>query len=64
MDWTASRGAWRTSSKCEASSCVEVLIWPGDVVLVRDGADKNGPVLRFSTAAWAVFVEGLRQTPA
>jgi hypothetical protein len=60
--------AWRSSSKCESSNCVEVLIHAGGVA-VRDGADVDGPVLRFHAAAWAVFVGridlfGEGQTPA
>jgi len=60
--------AWRSSRKCDTSSCVQVLIDTGGVA-VRDGADVDGPVLRFHPAAWAVFVAHLDllgggQTPA
>jgi hypothetical protein len=68
MDSVGPSNAWRSSSRCEAASCVEVLI-DGGGVAVRDGADVNGPVLRFHAAAWAAFIASLEvlragQTPA
>ena len=52
---------WRKSSYSAANGCcVEVAQMP-DVVLVRDSKDPDGPVLRVSRAAWAAFVDGVRQ---
>ena len=49
---------WRKSSYSAAcGDCVEV----GGSVRVRDTADRSGPVLKFSPAAWAEFTGRLRQ---
>jgi hypothetical protein len=49
--------AWLRSSRCEASSCVEVLFAPeDDAVHVRDSKCDDGPTLRFSRQEWAGFV--------
>ncbi|ATE57281.1 DUF397 domain-containing protein [Actinosynnema pretiosum] len=43
---------WRKSSRSNAAAnCVEVARTPNGV-LVRDSKNPNGPVLRFSAAAW------------
>jgi hypothetical protein len=39
--------AWRRSSYCGDSSCVEVAV-ADEFVLVRDAKDPTGPVLRFT----------------
>jgi Domain of unknown function (DUF397) len=51
--------AWRRSSHCSDSSCVEVA-WSGEEVLVRDSKDPDGPMLAFSRRQWAEFLEGVR----
>ena len=67
---------WRKSSYCESGACVEVAwrkssyssdtgncveVAPvADAVLLRDSKDPTGPVLTFSPAAWAAFVNGVR----
>jgi hypothetical protein len=53
------RGAWRKSSRCESSTCVEVAVLT-DVVGVRDTADPGGPELAFAPAQWAAFTTGLK----
>lgn len=50
--------AWRRSSRCDASTCVEVAHEGGEV-LVRDSKDANGPVLRFDLAEWERFRVGV-----
>ncbi len=50
---------WHKSSRCESSGCVEVAA-AGQQIMVRDSKDQNSPILTFSQAAWADFVDGLR----
>lgn len=45
---------WRKSSRSEAGNCVEAGRGPGSV-LVRDTADRGGPLLAFPAEAWAAF---------
>lgn len=49
---------WRTSSSCEATSCVAVAR-DGDVILVRDTKQDGGPVLRFTLEEWEAFRLGV-----
>jgi len=49
---------WRRSARCADSSCVEVSS-DGDEILIRDGKDVEGPVLRFSRNEWSAFRGGL-----
>lgn len=51
--------AWRKSSASASGNCAEVG-QDGTVVLVRDTADRGGPVLVFGPVAWVAFLEGLR----
>ena len=44
---------------CSESSCVEVAIEPGQVI-VRDSKDTFGPRLTFTHAEWAAFLDGAR----
>jgi Domain of unknown function (DUF397) len=58
IDW--STVAWRKSTKCESNSCVEVGLL-GSQVAVRDSKDVDGPVLLFTGAEWAAFVDGAQR---
>jgi Domain of unknown function (DUF397) len=49
---------WRKSSWSAANGCVEVAFVDGGV-LVRDSKDPGGPVLRFTTHEWQVFLLGV-----
>jgi uncharacterized protein DUF397 len=49
---------WRKSSWSAANGCVEVAFVDGGV-LVRDSKDPDGPVLRFTTHEWHVFLLGV-----
>ncbi|WP_344441379.1 DUF397 domain-containing protein [Kitasatospora nipponensis] len=56
--FTAAR--WRKSIGSGDTNCVEVAIG-GPVVGVRDTKDRGtGPILAFEPAAWAVFLDGVR----
>ena len=51
---------WRTSSYSgpNGGECVEVAAT--GAVLVRDTADRNGPVLTFTAEAWRAFTATIR----
>jgi hypothetical protein len=51
---------WRTSSYSSGNGgdCVEVAA--SDHVAVRDTKDRQGPVLRFSPAAWQRFADQVK----
>lgn len=52
-------GGWRKSSRSmNGGNCAEVGAGTGGV-LVRDTADRGGPVLTFPAGAWVVFTGGL-----
>jgi Domain of unknown function (DUF397) len=52
--------AWRKSSACYPSDCVEVASIDGHI-LIRDSADKAGRhVLFFRSHQWSVFVRSLK----
>lgn len=46
---------WRKSTTSGDGNCVEVATVPA-AVGVRDSKDRQGPILAFAPAAWAVFV--------
>lgn len=46
---------WIKSPYCGSNACVEVA--RGTKVHVRDGKDRDGPVLTFGRAAWTAFVK-------
>jgi hypothetical protein len=54
-----SRADFVRSSHCHSSSCVEVCRGE-ETVLVRDGKDPDGPVLRFTLEEWRAFVLGVK----
>ena len=51
---------WRKSSYSGSNGgeCVEVAT--AGAVLVRDTADRSGPVLRFTAEAWRAFTAAIR----
>jgi len=52
---------WRTSSYSsgDGGQCVEVA--SDDQIMVRDTADRPGPVLRFTPYAWRAFTASVKQ---
>ena len=50
---------WRKSSYSGSNGgeCVEVA--SADVIMVRDTADRTGPTLAFTAAAWSAFTAAL-----
>ncbi|WP_078863122.1 DUF397 domain-containing protein [Streptomyces sp. JS01] len=51
---------WRRSSRSTGmNNCVETARFAGALLAVRDSKDVDRPPLRFSTAAWTTFVDGL-----
>jgi hypothetical protein len=53
---------WRKSSRSSTNGgdCVEVADNVPDGIAVRDSKNPDGPVLTFSRAEWAAFVEGVK----
>ena len=51
---------WRKSSYSgdNGGECVEVAV--AEAVLVRDTADRSGPVLTFTAKAWRAFAAAIR----
>jgi hypothetical protein len=50
--------AWRKSSRCGTSTCVEVAR-DGDRILMRDSKHPEMAPLAFGEAEWAAFVAGV-----
>lgn len=59
MNTAQSLIAWRRSSQCSSSNCVEVARI-GDAIAVRDSAATDGPVLTFGAHQWGNFIEAVR----
>lgn len=57
---TAGELAWRVARKCNGGACVRVAA-AGDMVVIGDTKDPDGPVLSYSVAEFRTFVEGVRQ---
>jgi hypothetical protein len=51
--------AWRRSSRCISSGCVEVTTLD-DQIVVRDSKDAQSPLLSYTTAEWVAFIEGVK----
>lgn len=50
---------WLKSSACNESDCLEVRGQMGSVEM-RASQSPDGPVLRFTSAQWSVFLEQIR----
>lgn len=51
---------WRTSRFCAASNCVQVAGLAGGDVGFRDSKQSDSPVLPFTRAEFAAFVQGVK----
>jgi len=50
---------WRRSSHCSDGGCVEVGN-VGDLMVIRNSTDPDGPRLRLTRARWSAFVAELK----
>jgi hypothetical protein len=55
--------AWHTAeaSSIPSGQCVEAGLGACGMVHVRDSKDRDGPVLDFTPAEWAAFLDGARR---
>jgi hypothetical protein len=51
---------WLRARGCESSNCLEIAR-EGDLVLLRNSTDPDGPVVTATQQEWAVFAEAVRQ---
>ncbi len=51
---------WRTSSRCDSSTCVEVARTATEQVLVRRSDQPDGAYLSFPPEVWREFLESVR----
>lgn len=51
--------AWRRSSFCADSACVEVSVGSHDIA-VRDAKRSDSPVLSFTREEWTAFIQGVK----
>jgi hypothetical protein len=52
--------SWRVARRCDGGTCVQIGK-KGDLVLIGDSKDPDGPVLAYSRAEWRTFAEGIKQ---
>lgn len=58
-DLVAPASAWKRSTFCGETSCVEIAI-TGDGIGVRDSKLATSPVLSFTRSEWDAFVLGVK----
>lgn len=54
-----SESAWRRSSRCGGSNCVEVAM-RGEGIAVRDSKRPDSPVLTYDREEWLDFLAGVK----
>ncbi|HBW18308.1 MAG: DUF397 domain-containing protein [Streptosporangiaceae bacterium] len=52
--------SWRVARHCDAGNCVRVAP-SGNMIVVGDSKNPEGPTLAYDRAEWKTFVEGIRQ---
>jgi predicted secreted Zn-dependent protease len=50
---------WRTSLTCNGGECVKVAA-SGEVILIADSKQHEGPILSYSHTEWQEFVSGIK----
>jgi hypothetical protein len=50
---------WQRSRRCDGGSCVEVAGLSSGEIVVRDGKDPHGSMLRFTREEWVAFIGGV-----
>lgn len=50
---------WRVAQRCESGACVRVARY-GEMIVVGDTKNPNGPVLPYMKAAWREFVNRVK----
>lgn len=58
-DNTCVEVTWVSASACSGGQCVEVGC-DGDLILVRNSRDPDGPVLSCTMQEWSAFLNGAR----
>ena len=51
---------WLKAKGCESADCIEIAR-EGGLVLLRNSADPDGPVLTATHQEWVVFADAVRQ---
>ena len=52
--------AWRKSSKCAATECVEIGRDEQDMILLRDSKSPQTPPFRYTTEEFRAFIHGAK----
>ena len=52
--------SWRVARLCNGGACVRVAA-NGDMVVIGDTKDPNGPILSYTRTEFRNFIEGARQ---
>jgi len=52
--------SWHMARECDGANCIYVAPSEGPIV-IGDSKNSDGPMLFYSRADWATFVEGIRQ---
>ncbi len=52
--------SWRVARACNGGACLRVAS-KGEIVVIGDSKDLDGPVLRYTRSAWDVFIAGIKQ---
>lgn len=52
--------AWRKSSRCATSECVEIARDEQDMILLRDSKSPETPALRYTTDEFRAFLDGAK----
>jgi predicted secreted Zn-dependent protease len=50
---------WHTALSCNGGSCIKVAA-SGDIVLIADSKEPDGPVLAYTPAEWREFLAGAK----